>query len=449
MAAFPAPYHFAISTVTYLVNSAWQVPLVLAAALAAARLLARLGPRAVHRLWVGALLAAVALPACRLSDWSLPLVRLWQGAAAGAGDVRVTVLAAGSSAGSALQWAPWLLELLFAAYAASILCGCVRLLVALRRVRRTRRSAVVCRTAGPLRESWTALRVRMESPDVQLAESAGISGPMVLGVRHPLLLVPTGFFARVSGAERDAALAHELAHVRRRDFAKNLAYSVLALPAAWHPCLWLVRARVGESREMVCDTMAAEATGGSRAYARSLLRLAESLPTALRGRVLPAMGIFDGNTLERRVTNMMDKRKKLRGAARWAALGVVGLLTAGAGASTLGMHMDVMAASAAAGQAHKPLHVKSGVMAGNILSRVTPIYPPEAKKKHEQGRVTLGATINKQGEISNLRVVKSAGEALDQSAVTAVKQWRYKPYLLNGEPVEVQTRINVTYTLGK
>jgi TonB family protein len=302
---------------------------------------------------------------------------------------------------------------------------------------------------GALQENWAALRVQMMSPVVQLAESASISGPMVLGVRRPLLLVPTGFFARVAGAERNAALAHELAHVRRRDFAKNLGYTVLALPVAWHPCLWLVRARVAESREMVCDAMAAEATRGKREYARSLLRLAEALPFALRGRVLPAMGIFDGNTLERRVINMMDKRKKLQGAARWAAIGAVALLTVGAGASTMAMHMDVMAASGVASTAPKSIHVKGSVMEGNVLSRPIPIYPAEAKKKHEQGMCTLGATISKKGEIKSLKIVMSAGSKdLDRSALKAVRQWRYKPYLLNGEPVEVQTTINVTFSLA-
>jgi hypothetical protein len=123
MGDFPLLDHSVSVVVTYCVNSTWQVPLVLAAAVSAARVLTRLGPWAVHRMWVGALLLAVALPACRLTDWTLPLGRLWQGAMPGGGDVRVTVLPGGAAAGSSLQWAPWLLELLFAAYAVSVLYG--------------------------------------------------------------------------------------------------------------------------------------------------------------------------------------------------------------------------------------------------------------------------------------------------------------------------------------
>jgi TonB family protein len=444
------PHPFVNVVVTYALNAAWQVPLVFAGAVLSARLLARLGPLAVHRMWVSALLLAAALPACRLTDWSLPLKQLWQAAAPGSGDVRVAILPGGTGMGSALQWTPWLLDLLFAAFAMSVLYGAARLGWALRRVQRRRRTATELHPEGELRQSWDALRAKLRGAAVQMAECDGVAGPMVLGVRHPLLLVPVGFLDRVAKEDRDAAFAHELAHVSRRDFAKNLVYSVLTLPVAWHPCVWLLRARVAESREMVCDAMAAEAIGGARAYARSLLRLASAVPLALSGRVLPAMGIFDGNTLERRVTKMMDKRKKLQGAPRWAAMGAVALLTVGAGASTMAMHLDVMAASAVAGQAPKSISVSPGVMEGNIISRPNPVYPPEAKRKHEQGTCTMGATISKQGSIVSLKVVKSAGSKdLDRSAFKVVSQWRYKPYLLNGDPIEVKTTINVTYTLDK
>jgi TonB family protein len=436
---------YVTAAVTYLWNAAWQAPLIYAAASLSARCVARMGPRAVHKVWVGALLLAVALPACRLTDWSLPFARLWQAANPNGGSVQVTILPGTTAAASALRCAPWLMQLLFAAFLLTILVSALRLGWAVRRLRGLRGTAAVVEPTGDLRASWDTLRARMGGYPISLAESA--SGPMVLGVRHPLLLEPFGFFDRMAREDRDAALAHELAHVRRRDVAKNLAYVVLAMPVAWHPCAWLLRARIAESREMICDAMAAEALGGRKAYARSLLRLAAALPLALGGSPQPAMGIFDGNTLERRVTTMMDKRKTLQGAGRWAAVGAVALLTVGAGASTMAMHRDVMAAGNAG--VAKVLQVKSGVMEGNILSRPNPVYPPEAKAKHQQGTCILSATINRQGEISRLRVIKSAGKLLDQSALDSVRQWRYKPYLLNGDPVEVQTTIHVTYSLTK
>jgi TonB family protein len=443
------PYSFVTAVITYALNAAWQVPVVLAAAWMAARAMRRIGPQALHRMWAGALLAAAALPACGLIHWSALLSHLWQSASARGGEVRVTMLPGVTVAGGALQWQPWLLETLFAAYAVCLFYGASRLVVALRRVEAARRQAQPIEPEGELKQRWEALRSSAMCAGVELAEGCAIAGPMVLGLTHPLLLVPAGFLDRVTKADRDAALAHELAHVRRRDYAKNLAYTVLTLPVGWHPCVWLLRARVAESREMVCDAMAAEALGGAREYARSLLRLAAAVPLALGGGALPAMGIFDGNTLERRVTSMMDKRKKLQGAARWAAVAAVALLTVGAGASTMAVHLDVMAASGPAAKAPKSLNVKSGVMDGNLISQPRPVYPAEAKAKHEQGSCVMSATIDKQGAVSALHVVKSAGKDLDSSALAAVHQWRYKPYLLNGEPIEVKTTIHVTYTLGK
>ena len=71
-------------------------------------------------------------------------------------------------------------------------------------------------------------------------------------------------------------IAHEFAHMQRKDFLKNLLYQLLSLPVTYHPLLWLTRARIMESREMVCDQMAA-AMSGRNEYAQSLLRLASLL----------------------------------------------------------------------------------------------------------------------------------------------------------------------------
>jgi TonB family protein len=96
--------------------------------------------------------------------------------------------------------------------------------------------------------------------------------------------------------------------------------------------------------------------------------------------------------------------------------------------------------------AQPPVRVSAGIMAGQILTRVNTVYPPEAKAAHVEGAVVLRAVISKTGEISNLKVVSGPDE-LQASAVDAVKQWIYKPYLLNGEPTEVETTITVNYKL--
>jgi protein TonB len=91
-------------------------------------------------------------------------------------------------------------------------------------------------------------------------------------------------------------------------------------------------------------------------------------------------------------------------------------------------------------------HISSGVMEGMLIVKVLPVYPVMAREMRVAGRVELQATIARNGTIENLRVVD--GPALLQAAaVEAVRQWRYRPYLLNGDPVEVETTINVDFKL--
>jgi protein TonB len=94
----------------------------------------------------------------------------------------------------------------------------------------------------------------------------------------------------------------------------------------------------------------------------------------------------------------------------------------------------------------KPLRV-SHWAEGNIIYRVQPRYPPIARLARVQGTVELRAIISKAGTIENL-VVVSGSPTLVKSAIEAVRQWRYRPYLLNNEPIEVETEITVNFVLS-
>jgi protein TonB len=95
-----------------------------------------------------------------------------------------------------------------------------------------------------------------------------------------------------------------------------------------------------------------------------------------------------------------------------------------------------------------PVRVTSSVVNGLLLRKTVPIYPPLAKAMHMEGTVSLAATISKAGTIENLRVV-GGPPVLQLAAVDAVKTWLYRPYLLNGDPVEVETTVDVIFTLAR
>jgi protein TonB len=88
--------------------------------------------------------------------------------------------------------------------------------------------------------------------------------------------------------------------------------------------------------------------------------------------------------------------------------------------------------------------VGGNVQQANLLEQVRPQYPPLARQARIQGVVVLEAVINKEGTVDNLKVI-TGHPLLINAALDAVKQWRYKPTMLNGEPVEVVTTITVNF----
>jgi protein TonB len=83
---------------------------------------------------------------------------------------------------------------------------------------------------------------------------------------------------------------------------------------------------------------------------------------------------------------------------------------------------------------------------GDLVRKVLPTYPSLARSARIQGSVVLQAVISKQGLIENLRVL-SGHPLLVPAAIEAVRQWRYRPYVLNNEPVEVETQVTVNFSL--
>ena len=92
--------------------------------------------------------------------------------------------------------------------------------------------------------------------------------------------------------------------------------------------------------------------------------------------------------------------------------------------------------------------IGAGVIAGNIISKVQPVYPETAKHDHVSGTVKLHAIIGRDGRVRSLRVLSTPDSDLAISALRAVRQWTYKPYLVNGMPTEVDTTLMVNYAFS-
>jgi TonB family protein len=463
----------------YLLNSIWQVPLVFLAASAAARLARSAGPRTEHRIWVAALLLQTTLPGCdlRLEDLWRPIQALLsrsRGHGLGEGEAHAVIGAGSVHGGALLRLPPTLLAALAVAYGCTLLYFAARLGWGIARTYRMRRRSLPMTLTGDAAHTWHRLRNAfgrsgevgshgetersIASPKAataaEIAISPMISGPVTVGIRRGVLLVPPGFLEHVAEGDLTAVLAHEFAHIQRQDFLKNLLYGALSLPVSYHPLLWLTRSRLAGSREMVCDAMAADAVAGRESYARSLLRLASMLSDRTPVHTLHAIGIFDANIFERRIMNLTQKHIEMRGARRLAVAAAciaVGLATC---ASALALRRNVSAAAATT--VSSPANpaaqkVPAQTMAEMTLYKKPPVYPREAKANKDtlDGPVVLAVIVGKDGLVEHISVQKSLRSDYDQSALEAVREWRYKPYLVNGDPTEVETTVTVTYSIQK
>ena len=440
----------------YLLNSAWQTPALFVAGLLLEWIARKTAAETRHRLWVGVFLLQVLLPAVcmcppALLAQALPMVLLIFGFKEHGARATVSVrVGAGHVVGGSLVGHA-LLPLLLTAYVGwTVFCG-GRLGYRLWQVHSLRTESVAAELTPAVLECWCQLCKRFRVTGVAQRVSSGVSGPVTIGLRRKLLLVPA-WFAQLPMAEIEIAFAHELAHMQRNDFAKNLGYELLALPGAYHPFLMLTRMRLAESREMVCDALAAEALDGTVPYAKALLRLAAICVSAATPVTLPqAIGIFDANTLERRLMSLKAGRSEVSLKQRFAVVSVCGVVMAGTCGSALALRIGLPQPQAAAqgtpAAEEQSIQVPSGVMAGHTVTKVPPVYPEAAKQARIMGSVVLSARVGVDGHVERLTVVSGPPE-LQASAITAVQQWVFEPYVLNGSPVPVDTTVTINYQLN-
>jgi bla regulator protein BlaR1 len=274
--------------------------------------------------------------------------------------------------------------------------------------------------------------------------------PGIFGIVRPVLMWPEGISRRLEDAQLDAILAHEVRHVRRHD---NLAAAIHMFVEAifwFHPLVWWLGARLVEERERACDEDVLELGSERQVYAEGILKVCEFCLAS----PLACMSGVAGGDLKKRMVHIMTERMLHKlDFGRKLLLGAAGL-AAVAGPIAFGLvnanptRAESAAGLAAAQQSEQPpaAHASKEEMAALVLKKVPPEYPEAAKKAHIQGHVVLRAIISKVGDVENLQIV-SGHPQLAPAAIEAVKQWKYRPYLQQGNPVEVETEIDVNFTL--
>jgi beta-lactamase regulating signal transducer with metallopeptidase domain len=211
------------------------------------------------------------------------------------------------------------------------LCGVaiasIRLAIGWRHVRRIR----LCALDAPpgIAEVLTRVEAKLEMPvAARLGLTDMTESPVVFGASRPMILLPVATIAELTREQLETVLAHELAHVRRRDFAVNLAQLLVETLLFFHPATWWVSSRMRVERERCCDDSAVALSGDPATYVRALLTLERSRPAAPS--LMLGLGAGAHELLPRIRRIMRVERPMVRAAT--ASVAIAGfLLVAGAG----------------------------------------------------------------------------------------------------------------------
>jgi cytochrome c biogenesis protein CcmG/thiol:disulfide interchange protein DsbE len=300
----------------YLINSAWQLPILAAITALTLRMMPKPGAELRYRLWVSCLLLSVTLPALSASlgiktayappsykqanaptRWTTP-----RSNDDGPLTMRFTEIAAPSSKHGTAMVLPGL-------YLISLLIGAVKLLRGLNATRALVKAAHKSDLNPIARNLLDRAAQAYQISPVKVYTSADLPGPAIVSWPEPMLIVPPTLMT-ASADETAIIFAHELAHIRRKDFETNLLLEILSILAFYHPATRWIKRRIAESREIVCDELAADSTTGRAAYALSLLNMAHTAFNQPQASSY-SLGILESTNLERRIMNLVDTRLPL------------------------------------------------------------------------------------------------------------------------------------------
>jgi len=232
-----------------------------------------------------------------------------------------------SSARNSLEFGPGVQSAIVAIWGLIALYQLIHLSRGSYRVHRLRKEAS---PLSPAVQAVIPAWLKSASHPVTLLESTTIEVPFTVGVFRPVIVLPSNLTPRLGEHDLSAVIAHEYAHIQRRDFLVHVLCEVLTLPVFWHPGIRYLLSKVSQTRELACDEYAAVRLGKRRLYAQTLLRLASLCLHASHANRM-GLSIFDGDNLEDRIMKLTEKRNSLSRVGL-VALALAASITFGSGA---------------------------------------------------------------------------------------------------------------------
>lgn len=325
---------------------------------------------------------------------------------------------------------------------------------------------VLCRYRREAREvteipgdsEWRRLR---SGVPVTIRVSERVKVPLSFGLRRPTILLPLGF-PDLPEDQRHDILSHEQIHLERRDWVFVIFEECVRSLLWFHPAVQILIDRIELSREQLIDREVVRRSGERVSYLRTLYAVAK---TFRQTPVAPAIPFIRPGHLKERVTQLKQEvfiMSRTRCVCLFAVLFIVLAGTALAVSSAIrfapvpeavGVGTSVPAAQESQEKKEEKSPEGEAVIAEEagvkiqLVKRVNPSYPAEAKQQGITGKVILQVKIGKDGKVIETQVKESVHELLDKAAAEAVKQWEYTPPVLDGKPVEVLATVTIAFKL--
>lgn len=433
-----------------LLDYAVKVSVLLALGAVCALALRHASAASRHAVWTTVFVAMLLLPLARvvMPEWSVIQLPEWFAQAAerlpaapveGAGSAAPAEgVAAVTAVVDRAWWVPVdLWSVVVGAWLVGVLARVLWMGVGMlgtRRLERLARPMDDERVRGRARQSAESLGVRRS---IRLLAVSNDAMPVTWGVRTPRVLLPE--VARAWTNDRlDAVLTHELSHVVRNDALSHLVARLATAVWWWHPLVWVAARAAQLDRERACDDLVL--TTGTRAsdYAADLVTFVSSLQPPVSDS--PAvLAMARRSQLEGRVMAILESGVNRRGVSQAGILAAMLVMVL--------VWPLAAARPAIQEQEQQPVRVGSGIKPPMKIKDVRPAYPPAAMAEGRQGIAIVEAVIGADGTVTDAKVIRSIGNDLDVAAIDAVRQWVFRPTMLNGQAVPVIMTVTVKFTL--
>jgi TonB family protein len=306
---------------------------------------------------------------------------------------------------------------------------------------------------------------RLGLPRPELAGSEQVAIPLAWGVRRPHLLFPRRADAW-SEPRVWAVCAHEMAHIARGDWLAHLLAEIACRIYWFHPLIWMAKNRLGRESEQAADDVVLGLGTSGVDYASHLLDIVRAAQS--RGGSPATVAMARGSGLERRIAVLLDgfvnraRLSRRQAVAIGISASAVAAMLAPVGARTPaaieirtsnlppidGSAVRLGGDDRAPVQDIRVLDAAAGETAPSVDEYTTPpLYSDEARRAGIEGIVVVRARIDALGRVDAPRVVRELGSGLDQNAVVAVRQWRFRPGSRDGVAVPMNVEIAIAFTL--